>query len=618
MKNVEKEVTVTSKERVRGSVQLLIDKFVEATKKFKVHTFNITNQLNHYRFLKENLKTNEALVHVDFSENFQCKLSTEIQSMHYGASQNQITLHTGIYYTQNGYNTFCAVSDSLEHSPGGIWAFLEPVIAQLLSENKDIDTIHFFSDGPCTQYKQKGNFYLLSKEMSEKGITAWWNFHESGHGKGVPDGFGGSLKRTANDLVLHGKDITNAASFVKCIHDNDSSVSMYEVSPDVVSQKKNLLNSTNLKTVPGTLKIHQVKTSKEDEIMYRDISCVFDDGDLHSGHEWKYYMVTNTDPKIENSKETLRKSKKDRDVLSKKKKNEPGMQSKKTSDLEMDIEDTDNRIPYFENVLKEFEGCENFEELRGKCAVVFDAMKNQEMCKESSYIPTLRSTGLSVDNDALRMLPSDIPSRNKLYPIEVSADGNCLPSTGSILSFGNKDKPAEMRVKIIIESAIHKELYLSQAHLERGIKTSNTTLAKTYALYSDEFIPNQRLGQEQVEEIYEKEIMNITKDKSYMGIWQIFALSSVLGTPLFAAYPKLGNPVVRLDLHRLVEPREKKSTNTKYLMWTTTRKDMHKTNWIPNHFLALLPADNTNHDVHNKPECVLEKPRRSLRKSKKT
>jgi hypothetical protein len=54
--------------------------------------------------------------------------------------------------------------------------------------------------------------------MSDRGIgKATWNFHESGHGKGVPDGVGGSLKRTGNSLVLHGQDIIDAASFVSSI-----------------------------------------------------------------------------------------------------------------------------------------------------------------------------------------------------------------------------------------------------------------------------------------------------------------------------------------------------------------------------------------------------------------
>ena len=56
---------------------------------------------------------------------------------------------------------------------------------------------------------------MLSKGMSQLGICkATWNFHESGHGKGVPDSVGGALKRTANNLVIHGHFIKDSASFI--------------------------------------------------------------------------------------------------------------------------------------------------------------------------------------------------------------------------------------------------------------------------------------------------------------------------------------------------------------------------------------------------------------------
>lgn len=64
----------------------------------------------------------EALIHIDFSENFQWKLSKEIQGMHFGASQRQITLHTGVYYTE---------TDSLQHDPSGIWAFLDKLLDRI-------------------------------------------------------------------------------------------------------------------------------------------------------------------------------------------------------------------------------------------------------------------------------------------------------------------------------------------------------------------------------------------------------------------------------------------------------------------------------------------------------
>ena len=39
-----------------------------------------------------------------------------------------------------------------------------------------------------------------------------WNFFEASHGKGAPDGVGGALKRSADQIVAHGGDIPDAQS----------------------------------------------------------------------------------------------------------------------------------------------------------------------------------------------------------------------------------------------------------------------------------------------------------------------------------------------------------------------------------------------------------------------
>ena len=75
----------------------------------------------------------------------------------------------------------------------------------------------------------------------------------------------------------------------------------------------------------------------------------------------------------------------------------------------------------------------------------------------------------------------------------------------------------------------------------------------------------------------------------------MFALSSIMRRPIFSVYPKRGNPVVRKDLHRRIEPREKISNKPLYIMWTTTRQDMTNTHWVPNHFVPVLQIqDQTN------------------------
>ena len=53
--------------------------------------------------------------------------------MYYGASQPQITLHTGYYQvaTRGKHVTFTAVSDSIQHGPAAIWAFITPILEEI-------------------------------------------------------------------------------------------------------------------------------------------------------------------------------------------------------------------------------------------------------------------------------------------------------------------------------------------------------------------------------------------------------------------------------------------------------------------------------------------------------
>ncbi|WAR25167.1 hypothetical protein MAR_010871 [Mya arenaria] len=85
--------------------------------------------------------------------------------------------------------------------------------------------------------------------------------------------------------------------------------------------------------------------------------------------------------------------------------------------------------------------------------------------------------------------------------------------------------------------------------------THMSKTSKQYAQYSEMFIPNEReMTNENIKSIYRKEILSITKDKSFMGIWQVHALSSVLKTPIQSVYPELGNRNVRKDMHKLIKP----------------------------------------------------------------
>ena len=73
------------------------------------HVYNVRHQFKAYKTLKETIDVNEALIHIDFSENWVCKNSTEIQSAHFCASNQQATLHTGVIYMIGTHQSFTSI-----------------------------------------------------------------------------------------------------------------------------------------------------------------------------------------------------------------------------------------------------------------------------------------------------------------------------------------------------------------------------------------------------------------------------------------------------------------------------------------------------------------------------
>ncbi|KAK6187258.1 hypothetical protein SNE40_005324 [Patella caerulea] len=125
-----KEVKITVKEKVKGSISQLIEQTEMQLDRYRKHMFTIKKQFDYYKKKKESLGKNECLMQVDFSENYICKLSSKIHSMHFGASKKQLSLQTGVYFIgQNSKPfTFCTVSENLHHGPGGVWGHLRPIL----------------------------------------------------------------------------------------------------------------------------------------------------------------------------------------------------------------------------------------------------------------------------------------------------------------------------------------------------------------------------------------------------------------------------------------------------------------------------------------------------------
>ena len=88
------------------------------------------------------------------------------------------------------------------------------------------------------------------------------------------------------------------------------------------------------------------------------------------------------------------------------------------------------------------------------------------------------------------------------------------------------------------------------------------------------YVQGMNLNDSMVRNIYQMAFMKIRIDKTYMGMWQKHAVSSVLKSPIFLIYPKFGHPNVRSDLNRIGMPRNQLSTQRPvYIIWTSTRNN---------------------------------------------
>lgn len=254
----EKEVRNVFLEKRHTSIEKLVELTQDHLSKFSRHIYNIKHQSERLRKLRESLTENEVVVHVDYSENYACKYSREIKETHFGGGNQQVTLHTGVIYLSGGkVKSFASLSDCLQHNAIATWAHLDPVLRSIRDEHPNARNIHLISDGPTSQYRNKTNFYLASTVPFMRGFNCvTWNFTEASHGKGAPDGVGGALKNLADRIVSYGTSIPDADTLFEQLNLN-SSVRLFKIMEEDVKTSAELV-PPDLKTVPGTMRIHQV------------------------------------------------------------------------------------------------------------------------------------------------------------------------------------------------------------------------------------------------------------------------------------------------------------------------------------------------------------------------
>ena len=77
-----------------------------------------------------------------------------------------------------------------------VQAIIHKIIVEVKSLCPAAKFIHYWTDSPTSQYRNKTMFDMVARHQQIYGMKASWHFFEAGHGKGACDGIGGVVNRT--------------------------------------------------------------------------------------------------------------------------------------------------------------------------------------------------------------------------------------------------------------------------------------------------------------------------------------------------------------------------------------------------------------------------------------
>ena len=190
-----------------------------------------------------------------------------------------VTLHPIVAYFKDeqgklSHKSFVIVSDSLSHNASAVYAFIKAVMPHLMELTRNTTWIHYLTDSPTSQYRNKYIFYLLTKHEELFQCGASWNYFEAGHGKGPCDGIGAVAKRMADSAVKQQKaTIQDAREFFAWAKTTDLAVSYLFVDKEEVTAGDEAIRSVPVKPLYGTTKLHAIFPLENNEIAHRETSC---------------------------------------------------------------------------------------------------------------------------------------------------------------------------------------------------------------------------------------------------------------------------------------------------------------------------------------------------------
>ncbi|KAK3909533.1 ARL14 effector protein [Frankliniella fusca] len=256
---------------------------VSATESLILHDFIAAKQKEHFFQLKSNLlKSGEAVISLDFSENYSFMIQNSIQSFHW--SNQQATVHPFIAYYKNeagelSHDCYVIVSDSLKHESHTVHVFLEKYLQHLKMKVPGLKHVKYWTDGCAAQYKSFKTVANLCHHELDFGLTAEQHYFPTSHGKTANDGVGGTFKRAATLASIRGELIRTPQELYewarkKWPQDGSQKITVGFVSADEVEAALPMLEARYKRAlpVPQIKKMHFIKPLSMYEISSKTFS----------------------------------------------------------------------------------------------------------------------------------------------------------------------------------------------------------------------------------------------------------------------------------------------------------------------------------------------------------
>jgi len=259
-----------------------IEDFLSALDDLKNHDFLAYEQRKCLQALKETLPVGEAVVLMDFAENYRMIIQNEVQGYHW--TTTEATIHPFVAYYRDEENgelkhlNMVIISDTKSHTATTIYTFQKHFINFIKAKISGLKKIHYFSDSTTSQYRNRNAFCNLCKHMEDFGLDAEWHFFETAHGKSPCDSLGGTIKRCAAKASLQGTLIRSPEelyAWAKNKWSGESKVFVHYVSnEEIKAVVSSTLNERLSKTVAvaQTFEVHHVLPISSTKVQLKKFS----------------------------------------------------------------------------------------------------------------------------------------------------------------------------------------------------------------------------------------------------------------------------------------------------------------------------------------------------------